>query len=65
MKFEHIPVLATDTIKNLNIKKDGVYVDLTLGKGGHSKMILENLSDKGRLIAIDQDKEAIEAAKIC
>ena len=63
MKFEHIPVLATDTIKNLNIKKDGVYVDLTLGKGGHSKMILENLSDKGRLIAIDQDKEAIEAAK--
>ena len=63
MKFEHIPVLATDTIKNLNIKKDGVYVDLTLGKGGHSKMILENLSDKGRLVAIDQDKEAIEAAK--
>lgn len=63
MKFEHIPVLATDTIKNLNIKKGGVYVDLTLGKGGHSKMILENLSDKGRLIAIDQDKEAIEAAK--
>lgn len=63
MKFEHIPVLATDTIKNLNIKKDGVYVDLTLGRGGHSKMILENLSDKGRLVAIDQDKEAIEAAK--
>ena len=63
MKFEHIPVIATETIENLNIKSDGVYLDLTLGKGGHSKMILERLSDKGTLIALDQDKEAIEAAK--
>ena len=63
MKFEHIPVIATETIENLNIKPDGVYLDLTLGKGGHSKMILERLSDKGTLIALDQDKEAIEAAK--
>ena len=63
MKFEHIPVLAKETIENLNINPDGIYLDLTLGKGGHSKMILERLSDKGRLIAIDQDKEAIEAAK--
>lgn len=63
MKFEHIPVLAEETIENLNINPDGIYLDLTLGKGGHSKMILERLSDKGRLIAIDQDKEAIEAAK--
>ena len=63
MKFEHIPVIATETIENLNIKPDGVYLDLTLGKGGHSKMILEKLSDKGTLIALDQDKEAIEAAK--
>lgn len=63
MKFEHIPVIATETIENLNIKSDGVYLDLTLGKGGHSKMILEKLSDKGTLIALDQDKEAIEAAK--
>ncbi len=64
MKFEHIPVLAKETIENLNINPDGIYLDLTLGKGGHSKMILERLSDKGRLIAIDQDKEAIEAAKV-
>ena len=63
MKFEHIPVIATETIENLNIKPDGVYLDLTLGKGGHSKMILEKLSDEGTLIALDQDKEAIEAAK--
>lgn len=63
MKFEHIPVLAKETIENLNINPDGIYLDLTLGKGGHSKLILERLSDKGRLIAIDQDKEAIEAAK--
>lgn len=63
MKFEHIPVIATETIENLNIKSDGVYLDLTLGKGGHSKMILERLSYEGTLIALDQDKEAIEAAK--
>ncbi|WP_297788771.1 16S rRNA (cytosine(1402)-N(4))-methyltransferase RsmH [uncultured Anaerococcus sp.] len=63
MKFEHIPVIATETIENLNIKPCGIYVDLTLGKGGHSKMILEKLSSEGILIAVDQDKEAIEAAK--
>lgn len=63
MKFEHIPVIATETIENLNIKPDGTYLDLTLGKGGHSKLILESLSSEGTLIALDQDKEAIEAAK--
>lgn len=63
MEFEHISVLAEETIEKLNIKPDGIYADLTLGKGGHSKKILEKLSDKGRLIAFDQDKEAIMAAK--
>lgn len=63
MEFEHISVLAEETIENLNIKPDGIYADLTLGKGGHSKKILEKLSDKGRLIAFDQDEEAIMAAK--
>ena len=63
MEFEHISVLAEETIENLNIKPDGIYADLTLGKGGHSKKILEKLSDKGRLIAFDQDREAIMAAK--
>ena len=63
MEFEHISVLPEETIENLNIKPDGIYADLTLGKGGHSKKILEKLSDKGRLIAFDQDMEAIMAAK--
>lgn len=63
MEFEHIPVLAGETIEKLNIRPDGIYLDLTVGKGGHSKMILQELSDEGRLIALDQDKEAIEAAK--
>ena len=63
MEFEHISVLADETIENLNIKPDGFYADLTLGKGGHSKRILEKLSDEGKLIAFDQDREAIKAAK--
>lgn len=63
MEFSHISVLLDETIKYLNIKEDGIYADLTLGKGGHSKKILENLSDKGLLIGLDQDKEAISAAK--
>ena len=50
-------------IEGLNIKKDGIYVDGTLGGAGHSKEILRNLSDKGLLIGIDRDKEALEAAK--
>ena len=63
MEFEHISVLPEETIENLNIKPDGIYADLTLGKGGHSKRILEKLSDKGKLIAFDQDREAIKASK--
>ena len=63
MDFKHISVLADETIENLNIKPDGIYVDLTLGKGGHSKRILEKLSSKGKLIAFDQDMDAINAAK--
>lgn len=63
MDFEHISVLADEVIENLNIKPNGIYVDLTLGKGGHSKRILERLSDEGQLIALDQDKSAIAAAK--
>ncbi|MGO3019044.1 MAG: 16S rRNA (cytosine(1402)-N(4))-methyltransferase RsmH [Anaerococcus sp.] len=63
MEFEHISVLLKECIENLNINPHGVYMDLTLGKGGHSKKILEKLSDDGLLIAVDQDKEAIEAAK--
>ena len=60
MEFFHIPVLLTESIDSLNIKPDGVYIDCTMGKGGHSAAILERLSDKGRLIGIDRDPDAIE-----
>lgn len=55
----HNPVLLKETVKGLNIKADGVYVDVTFGGGGHSREILKFLGPKGRLIAFDQDKDAI------
>ena len=63
MEFKHKSVLLDETIEALNIKPDGIYVDGTLGGGGHSYEICRRLSDKGRLIGIDQDAAAIEAAK--
>lgn len=63
MEFSHKSVLLNETIENLNIKEDGIYADLTLGKGGHSKEILKKLSPKGLLIGLDQDKDAIKAAR--
>lgn len=62
MEFKHTSVLLQETIKNLNIKEDGIYMDGTLGGGGHSYEIASRLSDKGRLFGIDQDAAAIEAA---
>ena len=55
----HNPVLLSETVEGLNIKEDGVYVDVTFGGGGHSRKILESLGSKGRLIAFDQDKDAL------
>ena len=64
MEFKHTPVLLNETIEGLNIKKDGIYVDGTLGGAGHSIEILKRLDpSKGILIGLDRDKEAIEAAK--
>lgn len=63
MEFNHKSVLLHETIENLNIKPDGIYVDGTLGGAGHSLEIVKRLSDKGRLIGIDQDADAIAAAK--
>ena len=63
MEFKHKSVLLKETIEALQIKPDGIYVDGTLGGGGHSYEICRRLSDKGRLIGIDQDAAAIEAAK--
>ena len=54
----HIPVMLDECIQGLNIKEDGVYVDVTFGGGGHSKAILNKLGPKGKLIAFDQDQDA-------
>ena len=53
MEFKHTSVLLWETINHLNIKPDGIYVDGTLGGGGHSFHICEKLSENGRLIGID------------
>lgn len=62
MEFNHYSVLLEECIESLNIKPDGVYVDGTLGGAGHSYQICQRLSEKGRLVGIDQDKDAICAA---
>ena len=55
---EHISVLHRETIDALNIKCDGIYMDATFGRGGHSQSVLQALGEKGRLIAIDCDAQA-------
>ncbi len=59
---KHIPVLLNETIAGLNVKPDGIYVDLTLGRGGHSGEILKKLK-KGHLYGVDQDQEAIDESR--
>lgn len=63
MEFKHIPVLLNETIKGLNINPDGIYVDGTLGGAGHSYEIAKRLSKNGRLIGIDRDQDALDAAE--
>ena len=62
MKKYHEPVLLEEAVDGLNISTNGIYVDVTYGGGGHSKRILSKLGEEGRLIAFDQDEEAIENA---
>lgn len=62
MMFEHKSVLLYETIDSLNVKPDGIYVDGTLGGGGHALEVCKRLGEYGRLIGIDQDADAIEAA---
>lgn len=62
MEFAHVSVLLNETIEQLHIRPDGIYVDGTLGGGGHAYEVCRRLSPKGRLIGIDQDAAAIEAA---
>lgn len=61
--LSHLSVLLDESIEGLNIQTDGIYVDATFGRGGHSRAILEAIGDDGRLIALDRDKEAIKAAE--
>lgn len=63
MEFHHTSVLLHETIGQLQVKPDGIYVDGTLGGGGHAYEVLRRLSPRGRLIGIDQDADAIQAAK--
>ncbi len=63
MEFKHVSVLLNECIEALNIKENGIYVDGTLGGAGHSSHILSNLSKDGMLIGIDQDQDALKAAK--
>lgn len=60
MDFKHISVLLEESVNSLNIKPDGVYVDCTAGGGGHSAAILSHLGEKGKMVLIDQDPDAIE-----
>ena len=62
MEFSHYSVMLKETIEELKVKSDGIYVDGTLGGGGHAYQVASRLSEKGRLIGIDQDADAIAAA---
>jgi 16S rRNA (cytosine1402-N4)-methyltransferase len=59
--YVHTPVLLNEVLQGLSIRPDGCYVDCTLGRGGHSKAILQNLQEHGRLIAFDKDPDAVNA----
>ncbi len=61
--FSHVPVLHSEVIAQLNIRADGLYVDGTYGRGGHAQSILDRLGENGRLIVMDKDPAAIEAAR--
>lgn len=63
MGFNHISVLLNETIEGLNVKPDGIYVDGTLGGGGHAYEVCRRLSKNGRFIGIDQDEDALKAAR--
>lgn len=64
MEFVHKSVLLQETVDSLNVKSDGIYVDGTLGGGGHAFEVCKRLGEHGRFIGIDQDAEAIEAASL-
>lgn len=63
MEFKHKPVMLKEVIDGLNIKEDGIYVDCTMGGGGHSGELLKHLSPKGKLIGFDRDMDAVNVCK--
>ena len=63
MEFKHTSVLFEECMEGLDIRPDGIYVDGTLGGGGHSSGICERLSEGGTLIGIDRDRDALDAAE--
>ena len=63
MEFHHIPIMLESVLEHLNIRPNGVYVDGTVGGAGHSVEILKRLTGNGRLIAIDQDRDAVETSR--
>jgi 16S rRNA (cytosine1402-N4)-methyltransferase len=60
---EHLPVLLNETVAALAVKADGIYIDGTFGRGGHARAVLAQLSEKGRLLGLDKDPDAIVAAQ--
>jgi len=60
----HVPVMAREAVDALAVRRDGIYVDGTFGRGGHSRLILERLGETGRLIALDRDPDAIRAGEV-
>jgi 16S rRNA (cytosine1402-N4)-methyltransferase len=63
-KLSHQPVLLTEVLGGLNLQSDGIYVDCTYGRGGHTQAILSHLGITGQILALDQDPEAVQAAQI-
>ncbi|MBU5647653.1 16S rRNA (cytosine(1402)-N(4))-methyltransferase RsmH, partial [Pluralibacter sp. S54_ASV_43] len=61
--FKHTTVLLDEAVNGLNIRPDGIYIDGTFGRGGHSRLILSQLGEEGRLLAIDRDPQAIAVAQ--
>ena len=59
--YQHYPVLLEEAVSSLNVREDGIYLDATFGRGGHSRAIMAGLSKQGRLFTLDKDPQAVAA----